>query len=141
MTSVTTVSALREVEAAYREAAGLPPEHALTEADFKEVEACHAKWVKAGGKYRLPATGKEAPVRSVTAVTTSANPVKQCSAYIYKDRARKLAPRSMLPEVLEFLPAREAARAAEAAAAAAEAAAAAAAAAAASRSAAGSKRR
>ena len=140
MTSVTTVSVLREVEAAYREAAGLPPEHALAEADFKEVEACHAKWVKAGGKYRA-ATGKEAPVRSVTAVTTSANPVKQRSAYIYKDRARKLAPRSMLPEVLEFLPAREAARAAEAAAAAAEAAAAAAAAAAASRSAAGSKRR
>ncbi len=92
------VSLLAEVDAAFRAAKSLPHTYALTEADYAALEACHAKWVKAGGLGRLP-TGKEAPTRIVFTITSN----KQRASYIYKDKLRQITPPSMLPEVLGFL--------------------------------------
>ncbi len=94
------VSLLSEVDAAFREAKGLPPGHALSEADYKDFEACLAKWVKAGGLGRLP-SGKEAPLRTVVAVKAGAK--KERASYIFKDKVRQHTPPTLLPEVLEFL--------------------------------------
>ena len=94
------VSLLSEVDAAFREAQHLPPTYVLSEADYKDIEACHAKWVKAGGLGRLP-SGKEAPLRAVVAVKSG--PKRERASYMYKDKVRQQTPPTLLPEVLAFL--------------------------------------
>ena len=94
------VHLIAEVDAAFREARGLPRAHALTDADYGAFEAACAQWVAAGGSVRL-LTGKSAPNRSIYPITNGAS--KQRASYIFKDKKQLINPASVLPDVCAFL--------------------------------------
>ena len=95
------ISLLAEVDDAYRRALELPPSYTLTEENYKDIEECHAKWVKAGGVSLL---GRREQSNRTVFNIVKGGASKQRASYMYKDRTRKFVPASMLPEIMALLP-------------------------------------